>query len=200
MTKNVFARDLESKCGSRIQDFFMVLDKRGRVTTKGRQYWELDLADCSGQVAARIWNCYEQAGRIFESGHIIELVAQVERYRNAVQLNIERFRRLGADEVELSQLPTGATGKPDEFAILADFPACNGEWIQTDVGAQIALATNLHSKELVERYRKTAPDTHVTPTPPKISSSQNLKQRATDRDRSEELKRKYLGSQSDDTF
>ena len=197
MTKRVYVRDLESKCGSEIQDFFLVLDKRGQLTRKGSPYWELDLADCSGQVAGRIWNCYERASRNFESGNIIELLAKVEQYRNIIQLNIERFRRLHADEVDISQLPKEATGQPDESAILTEFGVANGQWVCTDVAAQVALATESRMEQFKTRHlggpASEVPTMSITPR-------RSPEKRGLDKKRLGELKCKYLGKRPDESF
>lgn len=197
MNKAVYVRDLESKCGSEIQDFFLVVDKRSRLTRKGSPYWELDLADCSGQVAARIWNCYEQAGCNFESGHIIELLAKVEQYRNTIQLNIERFRRLYADEVNISQLPKEATGQPDEFATLTEFGVARGHWVSTDVAPQIALATESRMEQLKTRHvGGPASEIPTMSTTPRRSPEKP----GLDKKRLEELKCKYLGKRPNESF
>src|ERR1035441_4272093 len=119
--KNTFIRDLGNLAGSKVQDKFVVISKLNRTTRKGKPYWQLVLADSSGQVTGRIWNNSVQAGEAFESGHVLEVAATVESYAGELQLNIEKFRRLSASEFELVDFPKGTTGECDDFAELTKF-------------------------------------------------------------------------------
>ena len=192
MNKNLYVRDLATKVGSEIQDCFLVLDKRNRLTRKGTPYWELDLADSSGQIAGRIWSCYEQAGHNFESGHIIELVATVETYAGVTQLNVQRFRRLRPEDVDIAQFPKGTTGEPDEFAKVTSHGVASGEWVYTDKSAQIKLATESKMEELKRRLLAGAmpklPVKLATRTAPLAKVQEKPEEHGK---RFEELKRKY---------
>lgn len=149
---NSYMRDLGNLAGSRIQDQFVVISKLNRNTRKGKPYWQLVLADSSGQIAGRIWNNFDHAGRAFDSGHVLEIAATVEIFGGELQLNIEKFRRLSASEFELSDLPTGTTGETDDFAELTEFEIAAGVWVMTDANSELALKTRQAADRFTEKY------------------------------------------------
>jgi hypothetical protein len=191
--KNTFVRDLRNLPGSTVQDKFVVISKLNRTTRKGKPYWQLVLADSSGQAAGRIWNNFDHAGQAFESGHVLEVAATVEIHAGELQLNIEKFRRLSASEFELADFPKGTTGDCDDFAELTNFEVAAGTWVMTDATSEVALKTRQKSERFVEKYLN--PSEKEPNSQEKASKiiTRSLSQGNEDTaERARELKRKYL--------
>lgn len=188
--------DIKRSGARDIHGLYVVISKNQRKTREGKLYWDLVLADSSGQIAGRIWNVVEDAGLCFESGHILEVVASVKPYAGEPQLNIQKFRRMSPRDVDLADFPKGTSGAPDEFATLKEFKAESGVWVFTDSTTQIARATEAKTEELKKRFLRaqmasaagaTEAESQKQPTtipikPRPVASQSRL----------EELKRKYL--------
>jgi hypothetical protein len=191
--KTLFVTDLQNRVRSKIQDRFVVISKLNRTTRKGKPYWQLVLADSSGQVAGRIWNNSGQAGEAFESGHVLEVAATVEAYAGELQLNIEKFRRLSASEFELADFPKGTTGDPDDFAELKKFEVAAGIWVTTDATSEVALKTRQASERLVEKYlNPSEKEPNAREKPSKITIRGLPRAHEDTAERARALKRKYL--------
>ncbi len=198
--KTLFVKELEKLIGSKIQDTFVVISKLNRTTRKGKPYWQLVLADSSGQVGGRIWNNSDLSGTAFESGHVLEIVANVETYGGALQLNIEKLRRLSLSEVELANFPMGTTGNPDDLASLVEFGVDAGNWVMTDVSSEIALQTQRKMEAIKEKYlgpSEGQPNPQekrpMIRPPSRVNVDTDENRRKT-----EELKRRYLSRVPED--
>jgi hypothetical protein len=183
---------LGNLAGSTVQDKFVVISKLNRTTRKRKPYWELVLADSSGQVAGRIWNNFDHAGRAFESGHVLEVAAPVETYAGELQLNIQKFRRLPGSEYELTDFPKGTTGEPDDFAELTKFEVAAGTWVMTDATSQIAFATRQKSEVFVAKYLDPSAKEPILEGKSSKMVTRPSSRGNEDMERTTYLKRKYL--------
>ena len=199
--KPTFVRDLRNLAGSNVQDKFVVISKLNRTTRKGKPYWQLVLADSSGQVAGRIWNNFNQAGEAFESGNVLEVAATVEAYAGELQLNIEKFRRLSPSEFELADFPEGTTGETDDFAELTKFDVAAETWVMTDCSSAVALATQQATERIKKKYlNPCGNDSSPEEKHPKTMSRSPSRADANVAERRrklEELKLKYLRKPED---
>ena len=109
-----------------------------------------------------------------------------------IQLNIQRFRRLQPEDVDIAQFPKGTTGEPDEFAKVTSHGVASGEWVYTDKSAQIKLATESKAQELLRSYLAGStpklPVKLTTRTAPLAKVQERPEEHGK---RFEELKRKY---------
>jgi hypothetical protein len=196
--KNTFVKDLRNLEGSTIQEKFVVISKLNRTTRKGKSYWQLVLADSSGQVAGRIWNNFSRAGEAFESGNILEVAAKVESYAGELQLNLEKFRRLSVSEFELADFPKGTTGENDDFAELAKFEVAAGTWVMTDLSSEVALRSREATEKFKEKYLNPSQKGPKPQEKPSKIITRSVSQSSEDtEERTRELKRKYVRKPED---
>jgi 3'-5' exoribonuclease len=85
-----------------ITGYFAVSGKQVRSKKDGSRYFSLTLADRTGQVDAVMWET-DGAGE-FGTGDVVKLRAQVCRYKDKLQLNLERIRAATREEYDLADL------------------------------------------------------------------------------------------------
>jgi 3'-5' exoribonuclease len=98
--KEPYISDLARYEDQVITGFFAVASKQVRSKRDGSRYFALTLADRTGQTEARMWETAEADE--FAAGDIIKVRGQVCRYKETLQLNIERIRKAGPGEFDLS--------------------------------------------------------------------------------------------------
>ncbi len=96
--KDLFITDLAKFENQVITGFFAVTQKQVRSKKDGGQYLALTLGDKTGQMETRMWEMSE-AGP-FEQGDVVKVRAQVCRYKEALQMNIDRLRSAMPAEYE----------------------------------------------------------------------------------------------------
>jgi len=99
--KSLYVADLPQQENQLITAFFLVQSKSLRSTREGKPYLALRLADRTGTVEARMWDEAAEVEPEFDQHDVVKVEANVEPYRNQLQLKIRRLRRARADEVEL---------------------------------------------------------------------------------------------------
>jgi 3'-5' exoribonuclease len=80
--------------GTDVHELYAVRSKEIRQRRGGGPYLALTLGDRTGEVVALVWDNVERLGRVCETGQVIEVRGQVQRYNHPEQL--------AADEVEES--------------------------------------------------------------------------------------------------
>ncbi len=96
-----------------ITGFFAVAVKQVRSKKDGARYFSLTLGDRSGQVDAVMWET-EGAGE-FAQGDVVKVRAQVCRYKDKLQLNLERIRVATREEYDLADLVPHTERNIDEL-------------------------------------------------------------------------------------
>ncbi|HXE75672.1 MAG TPA: HD domain-containing protein [Candidatus Xenobia bacterium] len=99
--KSLYVADLPQQENQLITSFFLVQSKSLRSTREGKPYLALRLADRTGTVEARMWEEAAEVEPEFDQHDVVKVEANVEPYRNQLQLKIRRLRRARAEEVEL---------------------------------------------------------------------------------------------------
>jgi len=80
---------------------FLVGEKELRQGKRG-YYLRLRLLDKTGDVAGNVWNNAQTLSKLFEKGDIIKVKAIVGEYRDQIQLTVNKIRKVGQEEIELS--------------------------------------------------------------------------------------------------
>jgi 3'-5' exoribonuclease len=89
--KEPYIADLAKYENQAITGFFAVASKQVRSKRDGSRYFSLTFADRTGQMEARMWETAE-AGE-FADGDVVKVRGQVCRYKEFLQLNVERIRK-----------------------------------------------------------------------------------------------------------
>ena len=97
--KELFISDLANYENQVVTGFFAVTARSDRSKRDGAPYFAVTLTDRTGQIEARMWETAD-AGE-FSSGDVVKVRGQVCRYREFLQLNIEKIRRANPGEFDL---------------------------------------------------------------------------------------------------
>ena len=111
------------------QGYALVVRKEVRQDRKGREYVDLELADATGSLAAKIWPDSPAIKETFGEKEFIAFKGTVREYRDQLQLNLDHCRRVqesdreqGFDEALL--IPSAPEGIDTLWQRLMDiFPA-----------------------------------------------------------------------------
>lgn len=76
------------------QGFALVVRKEVRQDRKGREYVDLELADATGSLAAKIWPDSPAIKETFGEKELIAFKGTVREYRDQLQLNLDHCRRV----------------------------------------------------------------------------------------------------------
>jgi len=85
-----YLRDLSS--GSPVAQTFIVRAKALRAARNGTLYIELELADRSGSISARIWNASRNLFDSFDTDAFVEVIGHVETYREQLQMVVNSIK------------------------------------------------------------------------------------------------------------
>jgi 3'-5' exoribonuclease len=94
-----------------VDQVFLVTHRQLRPNRNGQLYLQVDLADRTGAVTARMWNAGEEDLRRFDDGDYVHVEGTTQLFQGAVQIianAIERVDPRGVDESEFRLL-----GPPD---------------------------------------------------------------------------------------
>lgn len=97
--------------GQQFEGFLIVRSAASRVNKNGDPYLDINLADDTNELNAKVWNSSEPAP---EPGTVLKIRAQITEYNNRLQLRIDRMRKSQeSDQVDLSQLVAAAPRPAD---------------------------------------------------------------------------------------
>lgn len=89
-----------------ISQVFLASDKQLRPNRNGNLYLQVDLADRSGLVNARMWNASDNDYRAFENGDYVHVEGATQLFQGNMQLIANRIRKARPDEVDESDFVT----------------------------------------------------------------------------------------------
>lgn len=89
------------KENTEINEKFLVAQMNKGVTNAGLSYLNVTLQDKTGQLEGRKWEIKDGDEEVFKTGNIIEIKAQVIKYRNVLQLKIGQGKLVNLDEVDI---------------------------------------------------------------------------------------------------
>jgi 3'-5' exoribonuclease len=95
------------RAGDAVDGVFACTRKERLLTRAGRPYLALELRDRSGTLPARIFRDADLHGGRFTSGELVAISGRVARFRDELQVELERIERVAGGEFEASAfLPT----------------------------------------------------------------------------------------------
>jgi len=89
-----------------ISQVFLASDKQLRPNRNGNLYLQVDLADRSGTLNARMWNASDSDYRAFDNGDYVHVEGATQLFQGNMQLIAIRIRRARPDEVDESDYVT----------------------------------------------------------------------------------------------
>ena len=108
--KSLFVTDM--KPGNEVVDFF-VLRRKEIKEHDGQRFLKLELGDRTGRIDGVVWDNPEEIYGQAEVGEIVKVKGWVTTYRDASQVKVERLRRAGKEEIELSDFLPSSEKDPD---------------------------------------------------------------------------------------
>lgn len=114
---------------NRFEGFLLVRSGDQRTGGNGAKYLDLNLADRSGEINAKVWDGNVAMPAI---GTVVKVRGGTLEYNGRLQLRIERIRDVeAADEVDMSQLTPCAPDTPEEM--LSEIDAALSEMESDDL-------------------------------------------------------------------
>ncbi|MBO8130667.1 MAG: HD domain-containing protein [Candidatus Marinimicrobia bacterium] len=89
----------ELKEGDKFVGYFLVKKKELKVAKNENLYLDLELVDKTGSINAKVWDNSERINDYINRGDIIGVVGFVERFRDNVQVKLERVKKIEPDRL-----------------------------------------------------------------------------------------------------
>jgi 3'-5' exoribonuclease len=130
--KEIYVADVSKFENQAVVAFFAVRSKQLRSRKDGGQYLAVTLGDRTGQIESRMWENFAEAVPGFEPGDVVKVRAEVCRYNDRFQLNLEKLRRANADEFELVDYVPQTQKDVDELwsALIRTVDSFSDPWLQ----------------------------------------------------------------------
>jgi len=74
--------------GKKINGYFLCVEKRIRLTKKGKQYIHLELKDSSGIISGKIWEKVNKLDLLFNVGDPVAVSGFIEQFQDILQLKV----------------------------------------------------------------------------------------------------------------
>jgi 3'-5' exoribonuclease len=130
--KDIYVADVGKFENQAVTAFFAVRSKQLRSRKDGGQYMAVTLGDRTGQIESRMWENFAEAAPGFETGDVVKVRAEVGRFNDRFQLNLEKLRRATADEFELADYVPQTTKDVDELwsTLIRSVDSFTDHWLQ----------------------------------------------------------------------
>ncbi|MDO4553166.1 MAG: HD domain-containing protein [Bacillota bacterium] len=117
MKKLYYINDLRTE--DELQDFFLIKTIAIKLGSNKKQYLDLLLADCTGEITAKKWDISDEelpSLNEIKGGDIVKVKAQVTEWNGLRQLRIQRIRKAAdTDELEMADYIKAAPEKPEDM-------------------------------------------------------------------------------------
>jgi 3'-5' exoribonuclease len=100
MKKNRYISDLSE--GERFEDLLMIKSVRKGETRAGKPYLSVIFSDKSGEIGGPIWDRVEQYEKSCAPGAVVNVRAQVQTYRDKLQLKVETISEVDVEGLDYS--------------------------------------------------------------------------------------------------
>jgi 3'-5' exoribonuclease len=100
-----------------VSQVFLASDKQLRPNRNGNLYLQVDLADRSGSVNARMWNASDNDYRTFENGDYVHVDGATQLFQGNMQLIANRIRKARPDEVDETDFVTLQSEEVDQMRV-----------------------------------------------------------------------------------
>jgi 3'-5' exoribonuclease len=130
--KDIYVADVGKFENQAVIAFFAVRSKQLRSRKDGGQYMAVTLGDRTGQIESRMWENFAEAAPGFETGDVVKVRAEVCRFNDRLQLNLEKLRRANADEFELADYVPQTSKNVDELwsSLVRSVDSFTDPWLQ----------------------------------------------------------------------
>lgn len=108
-----WVRDLEP--GLDVEEAYAVSAKEIRQRRNGGPYLALTLSDRTGTVAALAWENVDRIGQVCESGRVVRIRGQVQRYNQRLQVVVRRADPMPPDEIDEDLFVRSASVDPEQL-------------------------------------------------------------------------------------
>ena len=81
------------KQGSKVQGFYICVEKYIRTTKGGDLFIDLELRDMSGSIFGKIWDNISELSSKFDKGNAVAVSGIVELYQESLQLKIKKLTK-----------------------------------------------------------------------------------------------------------
>ena len=137
-----------------VEGVYAVARKRRLRARSGADYLALELVDPTGRIEGRVWHDVELLDSRFAEGDAVRVLGRVERFRNALQLDVRSIEQVEADPAELAP---AMRRDADELEGFLDFLA--GELAHPGLKATVAAVLDADTRRKL-RLLPAAPDGH----------------------------------------
>ena len=137
-----------------VEGVYAVARKRRLRAKSGSDYLALELVDPTGRIQGRVWHDVELLDSRFAEGDAVRVLGRVERFRNALQLDVRSIEQADADPASLAP---AMRRDPDELDGFLDFLAA--ELTHPGVRATVAAVLDPETRKRM-RALPAAPDSH----------------------------------------
>ena len=103
-----------------VEGVYAVARKRRLRARSGSDYLALELVDPTGRIQGRVWHDVELLDSRFAEGDAVRVLGRVERFRNALQVDVRSIEQADADPASLAP---AMRRDPDELDGFLDFLA-----------------------------------------------------------------------------
>ncbi|MBN2830540.1 MAG: 3'-5' exonuclease, partial [Candidatus Cloacimonetes bacterium] len=101
-----FVEELKYHENEEIISYYLCTEKELRDGA-ANQFLRMTLADRTGKITAYVWSNANAVSQEFEEGDIVKVQGKIHRYKNQLQLKVDKLRKAEETEVNLADmLPT----------------------------------------------------------------------------------------------
>ena len=105
--------------GERVTSQFLISNVNKGVNNLGSPYLNVELRDASGQMPAKKWEVTSEDDSIFVIGNVIEVTAEIIKYKDALQAKIITAKLLNEEDIDVTRLVQSAPISKD--VLIKDF-------------------------------------------------------------------------------
>jgi len=84
--------------GEKFYGFYLVVEKVLKYAKNDNPYLDILLQDRTGRIAAKLWEKAQEMDAEFDVGDIVGVAGAVEKFRDSIQIKIEKIRRIDEEK------------------------------------------------------------------------------------------------------
>ncbi len=97
------------KAGDAAEGFFLLKQADGKTGSNGKRYLDLIVADDSGEMGSKLWDCKNGEEEIYVQHSLVKIRGKVDEWQGRLQLKVEKIRlALPEDHVKLADFVPSA--------------------------------------------------------------------------------------------
>lgn len=93
---------IDLKENTEIKEKFLIANMTRGVTNAGLSYLNIVFQDHTGQIEGRKWEIKDNDEEVFQVGNIVEIKAQVIKYRNVLQLKVGQGEIVKPEDIDIA--------------------------------------------------------------------------------------------------